>query len=75
MKAYIEKLSEKGLLAIAIVLSSVWLAAVPVIYLLLREWRKKHKNEPEKQDLGGTREGEDSLPTGTNSKRSSEKSL
>lgn len=37
----LEKLSEGGLLAAAVILSSCWLLAVPFIYALLRAWRKK----------------------------------
>ena len=73
MGAYMEKLGEKGLLAIAIVLSSIWLAAVPVIYLLLREYKKEHGVK--KQNLGSARESENDLPTGKSGERSKEKPL
>ena len=68
-----EKLGEKGLLAIAILLSSIWLAAVPVIYFLLKEYKKKHGIK--EQDMGSERESEDGLPTGESGKRGSEESL
>ena len=70
-----EKVGEKGLLAIAILLSSIWLAAVPVIYFLLKEWRKKRKNGTKKQDLGDTGESENGLPPGESGERSTKESI
>lgn len=41
----LEKLSEGGTLAAAIILSSCWLLAVPFIYMLLKAWKKKKNGE------------------------------
>ena len=56
----LENISEKGMLAAAVVLSSIWLLAVPFIYLLLRSWRKK-KKENDKLDTADTGESKDTL--------------
>ena len=56
----LENVSEKGMLGAAVVLSSIWLLAVPFIYLLLRSWRKK-KKENDKLDTADAGESEDTL--------------
>lgn len=57
----LEKLSEGGLLATAIILSSIWLAAVPFIYLLLKTWKKKKKANGKELDKEEEGESEDTL--------------